>query len=262
MFQITHDSGKLQLDENYFREIAKKSLPGMDADNSGDSKVTISVHSCKTPKSSKRQPAALEENTYILAALGGADQIKIPQKLSFQNPRHLWMSFTWTENNANLRRVIEEDWDCLDKADDVTLAKFLVMRNNKKEPLSHKDGKVRLRNSKKYADLEVWAHNRDSKAIISQLSENTEFKNWWKNLDWKRDILSQEKEVHDQFFCKRHLPISAKHATIHFRLCDLARPNQLGSAQEQPHTTEPEISSLGAYSSGYASASNSAFADD
>lgn len=178
-------------------------------------------------------PEKFRDNVFVLVALCGEKELKMISDFIYHDPQHLWKSHTWVESNPQLVSDINEA--CRDDEDAADHpAKFMIYHSGsvteagERITLVNKSGDVRY-HDKSYI-LEIWAHSPKPKSIINHLLDDESFVRWFQSLDREQDISSEVEKVYDEYFAVDRLPPSAKHATIHFRLVKLARPNQMGSA--------------------------------
>lgn len=241
LFQITYESGKLHFGRDHFIELGERalttcSLAPTTKPQSQPFLVTVSVHYVCTPECGS---AGFQDDIYVVIARGGPDELKIPLNFIYHDPQHIWKCQSWLINSPVLERLVEDSWpkDTADAAKGVAKHTIWHFRNSvgtaNQIHLSNKDGDVRFRDMdkksfKKSKVLEIWSHVCKPTSVINHLLDDAEFISWLQLLNPKEKPSPEVAQVIDRFFAKR-IPVSSKHATTHFRLCKIARPNQMGT---------------------------------
>ena len=224
----------MRFEENEFRLNAGEILKiKQDRESkSTETQVAICVHNISSI--SKDHIRSLD--IYSLVTAGGPSELDLPTRFLYHDPLHVWKCHTWTTNSPALAQLIEERWPGGVQDTANTVAKHVIHlhqpdRDLQKEiPLDHKDGDIRYAKDRTIPPLllEVWSHINKPKAILNKLlDEEPDFN------DLMRDRLRNRQQIREKIadcFDENQKPKSSQFPTTHFRLCRLAKPNQMGSA--------------------------------
>lgn len=182
----------------------------------------------------------ISDDLFVLCAEG--DQKDLPRLLIYHDPRNVCIFQSFTANISLFKHLIDRHWQDGAQTQRKVAKHFVYLKSSTAQqtiniPFAFGcDTDVRFKDSYKCAALQIWSHDRKSKALINHLQSRPEFIDWVCSLkntseSGVRDAVTA---VFDDFFKEEQLPTSFKYATIHFQLARVAGPNQLG-AEDRKH---------------------------